>query len=141
MSELDSFLKSLDNIELAKFIVYRFKDFVGSSKNTIINEAKSRNLNELDIKRLSLQDIKYNKSINNRCEQCGAAKFFAETDYELLHKRYYSIEVAKESNRCRICGFNPDKNGKGFIHWVKKRLGLYHNLRLKRPELDGNMFT
>ncbi len=142
MNELVSFLKTLSDVELAKFIVYRYKDFLGTSKETIISEAKTRNLNHIDLKRLYNQDIEYdNKNVKNRCEQCGSAKFYTETDYELRHKKYYSIEVALESNRCRICGYNPDKNGKGLLNWIKKTLGLYHYTRLKRPEIDGNMFT
>ncbi|WP_439185921.1 hypothetical protein [Carboxylicivirga taeanensis] len=141
MNELNLFLKTLSNVELAKFIVYRYKDFVGTSRETIISEAKSRNLNHVDLRRLYNEDIQLDKSIKSRCEQCGAAKFYTETDYELRHKRYYSIEVALESDRCRICGYNPDKNGKGFMNWIKKKLGFYHNTRITRPEIDGNMFT
>jgi hypothetical protein len=141
MNELDSFLKILNDVELAKFIVYRLKDFVGSSKTTIISEAKSRNLNYDDLKRLYKQEIEYNESLTKRCVQCGASRFFTETDYEQIHKRYYSVEVAHESNRCRICGYNPQKNGKGIVNWIKKKLGFYHKTRLKRPEIDGNMFN
>jgi hypothetical protein len=65
MNKLDSFLKTLSDVELAKFIVYRYKDFVGTSKGTIISEAKTRNLNHLDIKRLYNQDVNYDDKIKN----------------------------------------------------------------------------
>jgi ribosomal protein S14 len=142
MNKLDSFLKTLSDVELAKFIVYRYKDFVGTSKGTIISEAKTRNLNHLDIKRLYNQDVNYDDKIKNRCEQCGSARFYTETDYEMRQTNtYLSYEVAIESERCRICGFNPDKNSKGLLNSIKKKLGLFHKTRLKRPEIDGNLFT
>jgi hypothetical protein len=142
MNELESFLKTLSDVELAKFIVYRYKDFVGSSIDTIIAEAKTRNLNHIDIRRLYYQDVEHDEKVKNRCEQCGAARFFTETDYEMRQtNRYLSYEVAIESERCRICGFNPDKNSKGLLNTIRKKLGLFHKTRLKRPEIDGNLFT
>jgi len=141
MNKLDSFLKTLSDVELAKFIVFRFKDFVGTSKETIIAEAKTRNLDHIDIKRLCNQNIEYKEEIKNRCEQCGSARFYTETDYEMRQTNYLSYEVAIESEQCRICGFNPDKNSKGILKTLKQKLGFYRKSRLKRPEIDGNMFT
>ncbi|MBS2214039.1 hypothetical protein KEM09_21720 [Carboxylicivirga mesophila] len=141
MNELDSFLKTLNDVELAKFVVFRFQDFVGTSKETIIAEAKTRNLDHIDINWLCKQNIETNDEIKNKCEQCGSAKFYTETDYEMRQTNYISYEVAIESERCRICGFNPDKNSKGLLKTIKKKLGFYRKTRLKRPEIDGNMFT
>ena len=42
MSDLDRFLKELDDIELAKFVGYRINDFLEASRKKIIEEVKGR---------------------------------------------------------------------------------------------------
>ncbi len=141
MNDLDLFLKDLSDVELAKFIAYRLNDFLGTSKEKIIAEAKLRNLNHEDLKRLFNEYIQPQEKAKNKCLQCGSTRLFVETDYDIRQRKYSSYEVAIESNRCRICGYNPEKNSKGFLNCIKRKLGLFHKTRLKTPEIDGNMFT
>lgn len=141
--DLNTFLSSLSNSELATFIAYRFDDFLDNSKQKIIKEVKKRNLSITDLKHLYEKGITDNNTdLNSACPNCGSSKFILETDFELRQKNYGSYEVAVESNRCRICGFNPAKSKqKGLFKKIKQKLGFYRETRLKRPEIDGQMFT
>ena len=142
--DLNTFISNLTDNELATFVAYQFEELLDNSKQKIIKEVKRRNLSSDDLKRLYHQGISHGNDNRRRgvCPQCGSNKFFVETDYELRQKDYGSYEVAVESNRCRICGFNPAKSTqKGLIRKIKQKLGFYNNTRLKRPEIDGQMFT
>jgi hypothetical protein len=142
MNDLELFLKDLSDSELAVFISYRFEDFLENSRQRIINEVKQRGLNQKDLKQLYDKGLHVDADSNVCCPQCGSDRFFLETVYELVQRKYGSYEVAVESNRCRICGFNPAKNSrKGLINKIKQKLGFYKETRLKRPDIDGQMFT
>ncbi|MEJ2104946.1 MAG: hypothetical protein P8X47_10270 [Ignavibacteriaceae bacterium] len=126
-------MKELSDIELAKFVKYRLHDFLENSKQKIIEEVKVRNLTNEDLDNLFDLTINTENETGFICEQCGSSRFYKETDYELVQKSYGSYEVAVESNRCRICGLNPNKNTqKGLINKLKKSLGLYKDTQLKR---------
>ena len=75
------------------------------------------------------------------CPRCNSSRYIVETDYELMHDNMGGYEVAIETDRCRLCGFNPGKNKpKGIKERLKRIFGLYRRKRLKRPELDGRLF-
>ena len=143
MNDLATFLQDLNDNELAVFITYRFDDFLAKSKQKIVSEVKRRGLTLEDLKLLSNEGLQVESDAIINCPQCNSDRLFVETDYELNQKsRGRSYEVAIDSNRCRICGFNPAKSPqKGFINKLKQALGFYEETRLKRPEIDGRMFT
>ncbi|MBK3519768.1 hypothetical protein [Carboxylicivirga marina] len=142
MDELQKFISNLTDIELAKFIGYRIKGFMGSSQQFILDEARSRGLGFEEIKTLFKNEIPQGSNMLYCCPQCGSDKYFTETDYAQRQVRYISYEVAIESNRCRICGFNPNKNDhKGVINKIKKVLGFYRSTRLRPPEIDRRLFS
>lgn len=142
MNDLNTFLQDLNNNELAVFIAYRFDDFMAKSKQKILSEVKNRGLSPDDLKRLYNTGLKIKSDSNLKCPQCGSDHLFVETDYKLAqNSRRRSSELAVESNRCRICGFNPAKSPqKGLINKIKQALGFYEETRSKRPEIDGRMF-
>lgn len=142
MKDLDHFLADLSDSELAIFIAYRFDDFLDNSKQKIIAEVDKRKLTHAQIKELFNNGIPTNADSDYLCPRCSSPRFHVETDYELKHHQYSSYEIAIETNRCQLCGFNPDKSKqKGIANKIKKWLGYYRNSRLKRPEIDGRMFT
>ncbi|PKQ60640.1 hypothetical protein BZG01_20675 [Labilibaculum manganireducens] len=143
MNDLNTFLQGLNDNELAVFITYRFDDFLAKSKQKIVSEVKRRGLSLEDLKLLSNIGLQVNSDSIICCPQCNSDRFFVETDYELIQNtRGRSYEVAVDSNRCRICGYNPAKSPqKGLINKLKQALGFYEETRLKRPEIDGRMFT
>jgi len=63
-------------------------------------------------------------SENNKekCPRCGSDRLFAETDYEQYARRAFdTVEVTIETNRCRICNYNPFK---------RKPKNLFDRIRL-----------
>lgn len=143
MNDLTTFLQDLNDNELAVFITYRFDDFLAKSKQKIVSQVKRRGLSLEDLKLLSNIGLQVDSDSIISCPQCKSNKFFVETDYKLnQNSRGRSYEVAVDSNRCQICGYNPAKSPqKGLINKLKQILGFYEETRLKRPEIDGRMFT
>ncbi len=123
MSELDNFISSLSDHELAIFFGYRYDRFLDKSKEKIDKEIKKRNLSSEKLK--SLLDTKLNnesiKDIRN-CPRCGSNKLFIETDYkEIPISEFSSAEVAMDSYRCRLCGYNANKQTpKNFLERIKR---------------------
>ncbi len=123
MSDLGKFLNNLTNHELAIFYGYRYAGFLDTSKAKIANEIKKRNLS---IEKIGL--LKDKKLINDStkenisCERCGSNKLFIETDYkEVPVSEFSSVEIALDSYRCRLCGYNANKAApKNFIKRIKK---------------------
>lgn len=143
MNDLNKFLHDLSDNELAVFIAYKFDDFLARSKQKIVSEVKKRGLSLGDLKLLYDKGLPVNSESPISCPQCKSDRFFVETDYELKqNSRGRSYEVAVDSNRCRICGYNPAKSPqKGFLNKLKQAFGFYEETRLKRPEIDGRMLT
>ncbi len=142
MKSLDKFLIDLNDTELAIFIAYRFDDFLEGSRNKVISEVKRRKLSKDRLTELYQEGLP--KSANNdyTCLQCNSDRFHIETDYELQQSSYGGYETAIDTHRCRLCEYNPAKSkAKGLINKLKKSLGLYRHRRMKRPEIDGRMFT
>ncbi len=111
MKELDYFLNKLSDHELAIFYGFRYSGFLDGSKEKIDDEIKKRNLS-LE----KLKSLQYKKLINDSkeekigCERCGSNKLFIETDYkEVPISEFSSAEIAMDSYRCRLCGFNANK--------------------------------
>lgn len=132
MNELDDFINSLTDHELAIFFGYRYKRFLDKSKMKIDKEIKMRNLSSEKLE--SLLNIKLNEDVqkdNRSCPRCGSDKLFIETDYkEIPVSEFTSAELALDSFRCRLCGYNPDKsNPKNFIERIKR---IYKKTRTSR---------
>ena len=123
MKELDNFIVGLTDHELAIFFAYRYEGFLKKSKIKIENEIKNRDLSSEKLK--SLSKIKLNNELHKEtkcCPRCGSKKLFMETDYrEVPVSEFSSAEVATDSNRCRLCGYNPNKsNPKNFTERIRK---------------------
>lgn len=112
MKVLDNFLSNLSDHELAIFFGFRYNTFLYKSKEKIDNEIKKRNLSPENLK--SLKDKKLiNESIEEikKCPRCGSNKLFIETDFkEVPISEFSSAEIAMDSFRCRLCGFNANKS-------------------------------
>ncbi|MFA8435332.1 MAG: hypothetical protein ACEPOZ_12510 [Marinifilaceae bacterium] len=142
MKNLNKFLSSLDDTELSIFIAYRFEDFLDRSRNKISAEVKRRKLNKSDLKKLLEKGLPANTQNPFACPQYNSSRFSIETDYELRQKNYGSYEVAVETNRCQLCGFNPGKSTqKELVEKLKQIFGFYKKEHLKKPEIDGRLFT
>jgi len=121
MSELDKFISSLSDHELAFFFGYRYNRFLENSRKKIDNEIRRRNLSPEKLKslkeeKLVIKSVKESKS----CPRCGSDKLFIETDYkELPVSEFSSAEVAIDSYRCKLCGYNAGKKPpKNFLERV-----------------------
>jgi len=123
MKELDYFLNNLSDHELAIFYGHRYLGFLDSSKEKIDTEIKKRNLSRKQLK--SLLDKKLisdSKEEKIGCERCGSNRLFIETDYkEVPISEFSSAEIAMDSYRCRLCGYNANKAApKNFLERMKK---------------------
>jgi len=112
MSAFDNFINSLSNAELAIFIRYRYPGFLESSRQKIDSEVKKRKLSSEYLEILSNKKIDAEiESEINHCPRCGSTRLFVETDFvEKPISEVSSVEIGIESLRCRLCGYNPDKN-------------------------------
>jgi DNA-directed RNA polymerase subunit RPC12/RpoP len=111
MKELDYFLNNLSDHELAIFYGYRYLGFLDSSKEKIDTEIQKRNLSREQLK-LLLDKKLINDSEEEKigCERCGSNRLFIETDYkEVPISEFSSAEIAMDSYRCRLCGYNANK--------------------------------
>jgi len=109
MNKFEEFLNSLTDHELAKFIGYRFDEFLEESKRKIILETKNRNLDKSKLVELFNRPFGI-VSGKEKCPNCGSLRLFIETDYDVRAKGSYStVEVALYSKRCQICNYNSLK--------------------------------
>lgn len=123
MSNLEVFLSKLTNHELSIFIGYRYNGFMEGSKEKIKKEAAQRNLSTEEIKRfLKTQIASKLETSNISCQKCGSQRLFIETDYEdVVRFQYLTAEMAIDTNRCRLCGYNPDKETpRNLIETIKR---------------------
>ena len=109
MENLDTFLESLSDHELAKFAGYRYDYFLSKSRQKIINETRKRKLDKEKLVDLFNKPFESEEQ-NEKCPRCGSSRLFVETDYDVRAKRNYStVEVAIDTKRCQICNYNPLK--------------------------------
>ncbi len=140
MSKLEDFISKLTDTELAIFIAYRYNGFISSSKQKIKDEASKRGLTTDKLTEI------YNKGLSKPtdtkvsfCPRCYPTKLFIETDQELRTIKYYSYEVAVDTMRCRLCGYNPDKRKpKKLFDAIKQK--FVNNKTVRIPKKDERIF-
>jgi transposase-like protein len=132
MTEFEKFYGNLTDHELAIFVGYQYDGFLEKSKEKIAEEIRVRNLSSEELETF------YNKKLNigleeglKKCPRCGSEKLIIETDYnEKPITEFSSVEVAIDTYRCRLCGFNPDKETyKNIFDRIKR---IFRNNRSKR---------
>ncbi len=126
MNKLKDFLSGLSDQELAIFFEYRYHTFLENSKKMIDGEIASRNLSSEQLS--LLKDRKLNCELSKEircCQRCGSDKLFVETDYtEMPVSEVASAEIATDSYRCRLCGYNADKStSTNFTNRIKRVFG------------------
>lgn len=140
MSRLEDFISTLSDTELAIFIAYQYDGFIGSSKQMIKEAVLKRKLTPDKLAELYKKGL--SKPIDNSlhfCPRCYSTKLYVETDHELRTVRYYSYEVAVDSLRCRLCGYNPDKRKpKNLFDAIK--LKFKSNKIVRIPKQDDRVF-
>lgn len=111
MKELDKFLSTLTDHELAIFSAYRYNTFLEHSRQKITLEIKRRQLSREQLDEYFKLKLPTNESTQQRsCPRCGSNNFITETDYhEKPVSEFSSAEIATDTRRCRICGLNTDK--------------------------------
>ncbi len=110
-SEFDSFIKNLSDHEFVIFVSYRYHGFLKKSKEKLKNEIKKRNLSSNEIEIYRSKKVDHNSEDKFKtCLRCGSEKLFVETDFEEKPvSELSSVEIAIDTYRCRLCGYNPDK--------------------------------
>ena len=136
MHQLEDFLKSLSDTELAVFTGYRFEDFLERSQQTIIAEIQSRKLTKEKLRELFTKGLEArDKNSGSCCPRCHSMRFITEEDHDLRNGRYSSYEVIVETKRCQLCGYNPDKRKpKNFIDAIMMKI---RNKKTLRPAIPS----
>lgn len=125
MSKFENFISSLTDHELAIFVGYRYQGFLASSKEKILAEIKKRKLSSDQLEAYFTTKLESESAKNlNSCPRCGSNQLFVETDYqEKPVSDLSSVEIAIDTFRCRLCGFNPDKDTpKNFFDRLKRKI-------------------
>lgn len=135
MKELDNFISSLSDHELAIFIRYRSDGFLSNTKEKIDAEVKRRNLTlaQLELYANEKLNIK-SEGKKKRCPRCGSERLFEESNYtEIPFTEFSSLEIISNTNRCRLCGYNSDKaNPKTFRERIIRFFRKIWNKRFYR---------
>lgn len=135
MSNLDDFLTNLTDHELAIFFANSYDGFLDHSKRKIDAEIEKRQLSKIQIKALKDTKLQLTRSDQtNTCYRCGSDKLFVETDYkEIPISELSSAEIAIDSYRCRLCGYNPNKTKqKDFHKKIKMIIRRWRNQRIHK---------
>lgn len=140
MSRLEEFISTITDTELAIFIAYQFDGFINSSKQKLRDEVLNRGLISDKLSDLYKKGLSKpaDKSIQF-CPRCYSTKLFIETDHELRTVGHASYEVAVDTMRCRLCGYNPDKR-KAENLLDALILKLVGNKPVRIPKQDDSVF-
>ena len=139
MKALDRFLTNLSDHELAIFWRYRYHGFLDSSKEKITYEIKKRNLTIEQLKSFENKKLIIQSPEEKlKCVRCGSDKLYIESDYkEIPIAEFTSAEIAIDSYRCRLCGYNASKTTsnnlfnrikRGFRNFGKSRFIKYNDI-------------
>lgn len=126
MNEFKDFISSLTDHELAIFFGYRYNAFLENSQKKIDEQIKNRNLSSAKLELLKESKLGSDLSKESKtCPRCGSDRLFVESDYtEIPVSEVASAEIATDSYRCRLCGYNADKTRpKNFAERIKRMLG------------------
>lgn len=135
MSEFEKFINRLSDHEFAIFVKYRYDGFLAGSKEKIDQELKNRKLTADKLESYSKEELNSDGGEGpQKCLRCGSAKLFRETSYqEIPFNEFSSLEVASETQRCRLCGFNPGKEEpKNFTERLKRMFGSLKGKRISK---------
>ena len=119
----------MTNREIAFFSTYRQIEFMPESQDKVQNELNKRNLDRSQVNFLINQS---KKTTLNNCPRCQSSDFMQIKDTDLRVSRYGGYEVEIKSRKCRICGYNAQKDES--LNWIvrlNKFLGRYRWTKLK----------
>lgn len=107
MSYLQSFLKGLEDYELAYFYRFRYDEFLSGSKAKIDNELATRGLNMQDVNFLLDNTKKLIKKQHSKydllCPRCKSSKIFINGKNELRSFKGFSYEKSYNVYNCQVC--------------------------------------
>lgn len=106
--KFNSFIESLNDHELAVYVGYQYEGLLNSSREKVKNEISSRNLTKTKLENYLNSKLKYIEEVKY-CEKCGSNKFYKDIDIEYKNKKYSTTELEVQTNRCRLCNYNPSK--------------------------------
>jgi hypothetical protein len=104
MDDLESFMKSLEDFELANLYKFKFDTYSSAGKDKILNEIKSRGLTSADINSIYLKHIRPIDS-KIRCKKCFSSKFISNKDRFYAAEDEFGSKADKyyEKYICAIC--------------------------------------
>ena len=126
---LEELLNNRTNREIAFFSTYRQIEFMPESQDKVQNELNKRNLDRSQVNFLINQS---KKTTLNNCPRCQSSDFMQIKYTDLRVSRYGGYEVEINSRKCRICGYNAQKDES--LNWIvrlNKFLGRYRWTKLK----------
>ena len=116
---LEEFLNSMTDREIAFFSTYRQTEFMPESQEKVRVELQKRNLTKAQVTDLINQS---EKATLDNCPRCQSSDFMQIKDTDLRSSGYGGYEVEINSRKCRICGYNAQKDKS--LNW-KVRLNRF----------------
>lgn len=135
MSKFENFITNLSDHELAVFVRYSYHGFLKKSKERIEKEIRKRNLSPKEIENYSRKKLTTDSAKElNQCPRCGSVKRITESNFwEIPFSEFSSVEMASDSNRCQLCGFNLEKSSpKDFFEIIKRKWERITNARFSK---------
>lgn len=124
---LDAFLKTLTHHEFSIYVGYQHESFLKHTKERVRQEIHTRELSKKQMEIYFKTKIANTENGQAQCKRCGSQKFIVDEDTEHIGTRWGESVIKIETNRCRLCHYNPSKEPeKNF--WK----------RLKRAIVDDN---
>ena len=93
--------------EIVFFSTYRQAEFMPESQEKIKAELKKRNLEKSQVTDLINQS---EKTTLDNCPRCQSSNFIQIKDTDLRSSGFGGYEVEINSRKCRICGYNAQKD-------------------------------
>lgn len=128
--QLDAFLNSISDHELAIYVGYQHPSFLKHTKESVRQEIETRGLSKNQLELYYRTKLADSENGLPRCARCGSNKFITDLDIERAGAKYGEYVMHVETNRCKLCHFNPSK-----VH--EKNLWK----RIKRFFFDPNKTT
>jgi len=101
-----SFIRSLNDHELAVYLSHQGESLLSYSKEIVKNEIELRQLTRKQLDEYRHERLTYIEP-GPFCEKCGSNKHFIDKEKKIKGGQYKISEVEVQTMRCRLCYYNP----------------------------------
>lgn len=137
-TKIDSFLNSINDVELAFLFHFNFNTYLKGSQLKILDEIQKRNLSQSKINYI-IKEIQFNKKYIPEngfyCPRCFSKKLYTRKiplDHQsdavaFMPESYQNGIETKDISICQVCGFNlfEDRKPNKILKWIKEKLKYF----------------